>query len=169
MSLIDKKAKEKEIAQFFAAWLSRSKRESYQISEAEEDRDIDYMLIEGNSKSEVSLQITTCDEKSIKGRLEAIKSRGEVITYDPDFEACIEKAIRRKASRYPVALRSKITLLVWSDFAMIEENYIKRLMSQVCKESCFREIYLVVPPQNSYPKNVGKVIPLKQSYAPTKP
>ena len=163
--IIDKRGKEKESVELFKDWYNNFNHGDFQIMDFEE-QEIDYLLISSSNKSnKIKLQITTCDHNIILAHCEAKKNPGEVIAFDSMHEQLISKAIIAKSLKYPVSLQKELVLLVWSDMARFNSNYIRKLTNQACKKTSFKEIYLLELPSNkynkSYPLKEGNVICLK--------
>ena len=165
MSLINKSKKEKEAAELFRNWYNNINNTDFKAIRDPDDRDIDYSLVSPSDKTkQLNLQITTCDHRVIKAHLEAMQKPGELISFESMHEQLISKAITDKL-KYPPEVQEQLILLVWSDMARFNSDYIRRLTNETCAQTSFKEIYLLELPSDennkSYPPKEGNVICLK--------
>jgi hypothetical protein len=162
----DKKRMERKVASFFAEWIEKEKNISYEVIEDEEDEETDFILKpHPSNKKTLFLQIVTCDENLIKSFVESYKNNGAIVDLESKYEDTIKKQIIKKGLHYPSDIQGKLTLLVYSDFANLNEKYIQRITKVECEKTNFINIYLITLPDDenkkSHPQNKGNIIKLK--------
>ena len=169
MSLLDKKVKEKEVAEFFSNWLNDQLKYDFEATADPEDQNIDYVL---KSKSDSSknkyLQLINCDRQTINVMLETFKSPNTMFDYNLTLDQNIGNAIQQKNKKYPKEVQKSLTLIVWSNNFLtprINEDYLKRQTNDICNQTDFKDIFYIALPdneeKNSALKNNGQIIPLK--------
>lgn len=164
MKIIDKLQKEKEVTFFFKEYLNKLKKRNYEAQKEPEDSDADYLLIE-NGVETIRLQVTMCDHEVIGSILDAIKAPNTVgPAKDTKHVESILTAIKDKC-KYAPQVQKHLILLIYSDFAKFNKEYIQREIESSCVKNDFKEIYLVELPQTDpekvYPLYEGNIIKLK--------
>lgn len=162
MSIINKSKKEKEVAEVFRDWYNNLNNSDFEATPDPNDDEADYLLTSSSDKTnQIKLQITTCDHNVINARLESIREPGEIIGFTPMHEDLITKAIIDKL-KYPPDVQKELVLLVWSDMARFNSDYIRQMTNESCSMTNFKEIYLLeLPDKESYPVRESNVIRLR--------
>ena len=126
MSVINKKRREKEVADYFKEYYNSKHDLNYKIRKDPKDEYVDYFLISKN-KDKIKLQITTSEHKNIRKMVYAIKKPGKIIKgYNLENLKYIRIAIRDKNNSYPKKVQADLTLLVWNESVRFNKEYKER-------------------------------------------
>ena len=156
--LYDKKVMELQVGKFFADWYNEQHEQNYIVTQDKNDEEADIVLEENNDK--LFLQLRTFDDVILKNKATLLRmNKGTVISFDPDWENTLNKAIKTKSQHY--GNPANLILILWSTDSLINFQYAQQITEQQRLDSKFKEIYIVeLPKPKEYTNqpNEGQVI-----------